>query len=66
MNMNKLKGKIIEKGLNVDRLASKTGIHRSSIYRKMNKPENFTVKEVKSIKETLMLTNEEAAEIFFN
>lgn len=66
MNMNKLKGKIIEKGMNVDGLASKTGIHRSSIYRKMNKPENFTVKEVRSIKETLMLTNEEAAEIFFN
>jgi len=66
MNVNKLKGKIVENGLNVATLASKIGIDTSSFYRKMNNQgETFTVKEVNLICKHLSLTKEEALSIFF-
>ena len=64
MNVNKLKGKIISNGLNVETLADMVGIERSSMYRKLNKFENITIGEAKRIKAALSLTNEEAIDIF--
>lgn len=64
MNINKLKGKIVEKGLTVSKVAKQIGIHRSSFYRKM-KDSSFTVKEVNLIVDALDLTADEAMEIFF-
>lgn len=66
MNVNKLKGKIVENGLNVVALAEMTGIERSKLYRRLNNFEMFTVGEVSRIKDALNLTGEEATEIFFN
>ena len=66
MDLNKLKGKIIEKGLNVETLAERIGIDRSSMYRKLNKFENITIGEAKKIKAVLELTNEEASSIFLS
>lgn len=64
MNVNKLKGKIIEKGLNVESLGELIGIDRSSMYRKLSSG-RFTIAEAKKIKNVLDLTNEEACDIFF-
>lgn len=64
MNLNKLKGKIIEKGLNVETLAVRIGIDRSSMYRKLNNFEKITIGEAKKITAVLGLTNEEASSIF--
>lgn len=64
MNMNKLKGKIVEKGLSVDALAESIGLNRSSLYRKLNNFDKFTIGEAKKIKSVLLLTNEEATDIF--
>ena len=36
VNINMLKGKIVERGMNVTKLASEIGIDRSSLYRKIN------------------------------
>lgn len=66
MNIFKLKGKITEKGMNVEKLAEAIGIDRSGLYRRLNNFEKFTIGEVKHIKEVLELTNEEATEIFFS
>lgn len=66
MNVNKLKGRIIEKGMNVEGLAESIGIDRSSLYRKLNDAEKFTIGEAIRIKDTLDLTGEDAVDIFFN
>ena len=65
MNIPKLKGKIVEKGINVETLAGKLGINRSTLYRKLDASEKFTIGEANKIKAELDLTNEEATEIFF-
>ncbi|MBO5968579.1 MAG: helix-turn-helix domain-containing protein [Clostridia bacterium] len=64
MDVNKLRGKIVEKGMNVDRLAETLEIDRSSLYRKLNKFERLTIGEASRLKDILGLTNEEATDIF--
>lgn len=66
VNVNKLKGKIVERELNVGKLAEMVGINRSTLYRKMsNHGEDFTIKEAILISKELQLTEHEAVEIFF-
>lgn len=64
MDLNRLKGKIIEKGWNVETLAEHIGVERSSMYRKLNNFEKITIGEAKRIKDALNLSNEEASSIF--
>ena len=64
VNADKLKGKIVANGINVETLAFAIGIDRSSLYRKLNNFEKITIGEAKAIKETLNMTDSEACEIF--
>lgn len=64
MNIQKLKGKIIERGISVEVLSKMIGITKSAMYRKLNAFDKITVGEVKRIKEALQLTDEEACDIF--
>ena len=64
MDLNKLKGKIVEKGWNVETLAEHIGVDRSSMYRKLNNFEKITIGEAKRIAEALELSNEDASYIF--
>jgi hypothetical protein len=67
MNVNKLKGKIVENGFTVGSFAESIGMDRSTLYRKMNKNgDTFTIKEVKIICCKLELTDDEALAIFFS
>ena len=67
VNINKLKGKIVERGLNVEELASRIGMDRTTLYRKINaNGEGFSIKEADSIVNELCLTREEANDIFFS
>ena len=67
VNINKLKGKIVEKEMTVEKLAEKIGVDRSTLYRKLNSAgELFTIKEANLICKTLELKGEEAAAIFFS
>lgn len=66
MNINKLRGKIVENGMNMNTLAEELGIDRSTIYRKINSDgTTFTIKEVNQICGILKLSKEEAVSIFF-
>lgn len=65
MNINKLKAKLVENGLNVEKLAICLGINRASLYKKLNKSDRITIGEAMKIKAFLNLTDEEAIEIFF-
>ena len=66
MKLNKLKARIIEKGMNVEALADAIGIERSTLYRKLNKFEKITIGEAVKIKDVLELTDAEATDIFLS
>lgn len=66
-NMNLLKSKIVEKGMNIATVVEKVGIDKSTFYRKLaNGGENFTVEEVYNIASTLELSASEVNAIFFD
>ena len=64
MNIAKLKGKIVENGMNVESLAELIGIDRSSMYRKLNNFEKITIGEAIKIKEALGMSDSDAYDIF--
>lgn len=67
VNVNKLKGKIVECGLNATELASRIGIDRTTFYRKINSDgRNFTIEEADLISKELNLSCEEVNAIFFS
>lgn len=65
VNINKLKAKIVEKGMNVDDLAKFTGITKATIYRRFNNPSDITIEEADKLACTLDMNAEETREIFF-
>lgn len=65
MDVNALRGKIVAKGLNVEKLAEMIGVDRSSLYRKMNNAERITIGEAEKIRTALDMTKQEATDIFF-
>ena len=64
MQVNLLKAKLVEKGLNVEWLAEKIGVTASSMYRKLNNSDRVTIGEAQRIKEALDLSDSEASAIF--
>ncbi len=66
MNVLKLKGRMVEKGMTVKSLAEKISVDRATLYRKLNKSESITVGEMQRIKDVLELSRTEASEIFFD
>lgn len=66
MNINKLKGKIVEKEMNIETLAVCIGIDRSSLYRKLNNAEKITLGEAIRMKDVLEMSDDEACEIFLS
>lgn len=66
VNINKLRGRMVEHEVNADKMASLLGINRATFYRKKeNAGEAFTIREVSIIAETLKLNLAELNAIFF-
>ena len=66
MNINKLKGKVVEKGMNIEALSALIGIDRSSLYRKLNNADKITIGEAVKMKDALEMSDDEAYEIFLH
>jgi hypothetical protein len=66
MNIPKLRGKMVENGYNVEGFAVALGMDRTTLYRKLNEGEKFTVGEAQKINTVLNLTKDEAHDIFFS
>lgn len=66
MNANKLRGKITERGLTIAKVADLIGMHRSSLYRKINGHEKMTLAEAIKLKGILGLTDLETLDIFLS
>ena len=49
VNVNKLKGKIVERGLNVERVAKSLKMNKSTLYRRLEDGSQFTVGEVQAL-----------------
>lgn len=66
VNVNKLRGKMVEFEYNVERLAKEANIDKSRLYRRFQNPEEFTIKEANQIINILNLTPDEILAIFFS
>lgn len=66
VNVNKLKGIIVEKGTTQENVAQALNIHRATFYRRLSEGGlSFTVGDVQRMVEAIPLTKEEAWVIFF-
>ncbi|MCF2557062.1 helix-turn-helix domain-containing protein [Fournierella massiliensis] len=66
VNVDKLKGKIVEKRSSVEELSKVLGMDRSTLYRRFsNDGSEFTIREADLIAKALKLSGEEAYAIFF-
>lgn len=65
LNANKLRGKIIERGLSIGFVAQQIGVHKSTFYRKLSGECQFTIKDADIITKELNLSTEDAVDIFF-
>ena len=65
MNVNKLKGKIVEQGITTAQLAKQIGINRATLYRKLANPDTISLKDIAAIIRILNLNANETTAIFF-
>lgn len=67
VNVNRLKGLIVERQTTQEAVADAIGVDRSTFYRKVKGGgSKFTVSEVSAMVKAIPLTFEEATDIFFN
>lgn len=67
VNINKLRGKMVENEMSVERLANEIGIDKATVYRKIsNNGESFSISEADKIVKALGLDATEAQAIFFS
>lgn len=64
MDAKKLKEKMAEQRLSVVKTAELLGLNKTSLYRKLNGFEKFTISEAAQLKNVLNLTDSEAITIF--
>lgn len=64
VNTAMLRGKIVERGLDVPKVAEQMGVDRSTLYRRIADGDTFTIGEAAKIAEILCLTHEDAVAIF--
>ena len=65
LDVQKLKGKITEKGRNIESVSADLGMNPATFYRKM-KNNSFKIKEVDKLVKILSLNGNEATSIFFS
>ena len=67
VNVDKLKGAMTERRMNVETLAKMLGMDRATLYRKLNQAdgETFTIREANQIVRILGLSLSDADKIFF-
>lgn len=66
VNVNKLKAKIVETGLNVEGTAERAGMNKATLYRRLCKPEEITIGEADRLTKALQISGREAISIFFS
>ncbi len=66
VNIDKLRGKMVEKRISADCIAHEMGVDKSTFYRRLSdNGSTFSIAEADAIVSALSLTLEEATAIFF-
>lgn len=65
-DMNKLKARLVEKGMSVDALATRINVDKSTIYRWFTNESKMPVEAANAICRELGISKDAAAEIFFD
>lgn len=66
LNVNKLKGKMVENQKSTEEMAKDLGISYATLLRRFGEPETFTVSEVIKISKLLSLESSDIDAIFFD
>lgn len=66
INVNKLKGIIVEREKTQAEIAELIGMSRSTFYRKMEDGSTFSIQDVNNMIKLIPLSDKEAIDIFFN
>ena len=67
VNVNKLRGKIVENGMSIEMLSRRMNINKGTFYRRLLQDgEEFTIAEADAIVSQLNLSAEDALSIFFS
>jgi transcriptional regulator with XRE-family HTH domain len=66
MEINELKAEVVRKGMTLEEFAGKANITRTTLWRRLGNPEEFTLAEIKSAAHVLGLSGERVVDIFFN
>ena len=65
MKVNVLKAKIVEQGKKMENVSQYIGINRSTLSRKLNEKQEFTLSELTNLSKYLNLSNNEIINIFY-
>lgn len=65
MKLNELKAEIVRNDLTLEELAKLTNMTRSTLWRRFNDPDGFTLGEITKITKTLKLDGPKVVDIFF-
>ena len=65
VKVNRLKAKIVELETSVEAVAERIGMDKSTLYRRFQAPDDFTVGEIGMLTSVLGLSCAEAQSIFF-
>lgn len=67
VNINKLKAKMVELGINAEDLSTRIGVDKATFYRRLAScGDTFSIREADLISKELRLTKDELCDIFFN
>lgn len=66
IQMNKLKARMVEKGMSIADVATAMGIDKSTLYRKLRDPNKLCVGDVRRLASILELNEADAQAIFFS
>jgi len=65
LNVNELKAEIVRNGMTIEEFADRTGIKRTTVWRRFENTDGFKLKEIKIIAKVLKLNSERVVDIFF-
>ena len=65
VKVNRLKAKIVELEMSVESVAERIGMDKSTLYRRFQNPDDFTLGEIGALSDTLGMGCAEAQSIFF-
>jgi transcriptional regulator with XRE-family HTH domain len=66
MLVNEFKAEVVRNGMTLEEVSKAIGINRSTMSRRLSDPGEFTLSEIKRIKEALKLDGKQVLEIFFS